>query len=107
MTNKVGDRFQITIDKAIREKLGVQPGDQAVEWIEDGRLVIAFLPRPHQESMLGILKRYSDRPIEPITDWQAVKERAWEARSREIMEVLEADSQRHRDDPADPTAAHG
>ena len=57
--------------------------------------------------MLGILKRYSDRPIEPITDWQAVKERAWEARSREIMEVLEADSRRHRDDPADSTVTHG
>ncbi len=107
MTNKVGDRFQITIDKVVREQLGVRPGDQAVEWIEDGRLVIAFLPRPHQESMLGILKRYSDRPIEPITDWQAVKERAWAARSREIMEVLDADSRRHREDSADSKMTRG
>ena len=44
MTNKVGERYQITIDKAVREKLGIQPGDQAVEWVEDGRLVIGFLP---------------------------------------------------------------
>lgn len=107
MTNKVGERFQITIDKSIREKLGVQPGDQAVEWIENGRLAVAFLPRPHHESLLGILKTMTGRTIEPITDWQAVKERAWEARSREIMEVLEADSRRHRDDPADPPVTQG
>jgi AbrB family looped-hinge helix DNA binding protein len=105
MTNKVGERFQITIDKVVREKLGVQPGDRAVEWIEDGRLVVAFLPPPHQESMLGILKKARGRPIEPITDWGALKERAWEARSREIMESLEADGRRHRHDPDDQAEA--
>lgn len=96
MPNIVGERFQITIDKKVREALGVHPGDQAMEWVEDGRLVVAFMPRPHNESMLGILKRYTDKPIEPITDWEAVKERAWAARSAEIMEVLRADSERHR-----------
>ena len=96
MPNVVGERFQITIDKQVRERLGIKPGDQAVEWVEDGRLVVAFLPRPHNESMLGILKKYAKGPIEPITDWQAVKERAWDARAAEIMESLEADSRRHR-----------
>ena len=48
--------------------------------------------------MLGILKRHTDRPIEPITDWRAVKERAWAMRAAEIMEVLAEDSARHRDD---------
>jgi len=37
MANVVGERFQITIDKKVREELGVQPGDQAVEFVEDGR----------------------------------------------------------------------
>lgn len=97
MPNVVGERFQITIDKKVREQLGVRPGDQAVEWVEDGKLVVGFLPRPHNESMLGILKQLSDRPIEPITDWDAVKERAWAARSAEIMEVLAEDSRRHRE----------
>jgi AbrB family looped-hinge helix DNA binding protein len=93
MTNKVGERFQITIDKAAREQLDVQPGDQAVEWVEDGRLVVAFLPRPHRESMLGILKTMTGRSIEPVSDWQALKDRAWEARSREIMASLDSDRQ--------------
>ena len=56
MPNVVGKRFQITIDKKVREELGIQPGDQALEWVEDGRLVVGFLPHPHSESMLGILK---------------------------------------------------
>ena len=96
MPNVVGERYQITIDKKVREELGIQPGDQAVEWVEDGRLVIAFMPRPSTESMLGILKRYTDKPIEPITDWEALKDRAWAARTAEIREVLRADSERHK-----------
>ena len=96
MPNVVGERFQITIDKKVREELGIQPGDQALEWVEDGRLLVAFMPRPHNESMLGILKRYRDKPIEPITDWEAYYDRAWAARSAEIRGVLEADSERHR-----------
>jgi AbrB family looped-hinge helix DNA binding protein len=95
MPNVVGERFQITIDKKIREELGIQPGDRAVERVENGRLVIDFAPRPHNESMLGILKKYGTGPIEPITDWQGFFDRAWLARGAELDEVLEADSRRH------------
>jgi AbrB family looped-hinge helix DNA binding protein len=93
MSNVVGERYQITIDKRVREQLGIEPGDRAVEWVEDGRLVVYFMPKPHNRSLLGILKQPGR---EPITDWQAVKERAWAARSAEIMEALKADSRRHR-----------
>lgn len=96
MSNVVGERFQITIDKKVREELGVQPGDQAFEWVEEGRLVVAFMPRAHNESMLGILKRYRDKPIEPITDWEAYFDAAWAARGAEIQAVLDRDSERHR-----------
>lgn len=96
MSNKVGERYQITIDKAAREQLGVQPGDQAIEWVEADKLVVSFV-RPHQESMLGILKKITGGTFEPITDWQAVKERAWAMRTAEIMEVLADDSRRHQD----------
>jgi len=95
MTNVVGERFQITIDKAVREELGIKPGDRAIERVEGGRLVIDFMPAPHRESMLGIFRR-PDLP--PITDWQEVKDRAWAARVEEIMEVLAEDSLRHAGD---------
>lgn len=95
MANIVGERFQITIDKAVREELGIKPGDRAIERAEGGRLVIDFMPAPHRRSLLGVLRRPGQPPI---TDWEAVKERAWAARVREIMEVLEEDSRRHADD---------
>ena len=53
MSNVVGERFQITIDKKVREQLGIEPGDRAVEWVEDGRLVVYFMPKPHSRSLLG------------------------------------------------------
>ena len=95
MANVVGERYQITIDKAVRDELGIQPGDLAMERIEDGRLVIDFVPKPHRESMLGWLKKRGYQ-IEPITDWQKLKDDAWAARTAEIMEVLDEDSRRHR-----------
>lgn len=48
----------------------------------------------HRTSLYGVLNQPG---MEPITDWQAVKDAAWTARSGEIMDVLEVDSRRHRD----------
>jgi AbrB family looped-hinge helix DNA binding protein len=95
MANVVGERFQITIDKAVREELGIRPGDRAIERAEGGRLVIDFVPAPHRESLLGILKQ-PGQPI--ITDWRGAKDRAWEARVEEIVEILAEDSRRHATD---------
>jgi AbrB family looped-hinge helix DNA binding protein len=85
MSNVVGERYQITIDKKVREQLGIEPGDLAIERVENGRLVVDFVPKPHNDSLLGILKQPG---MQPITDWQAFKESAWKSRSEEIMEVL-------------------
>lgn len=96
MANVVGERFQITIDKAVREQLDVAPGDLAVERVENGRLVVDFIPKRHNRSLLGALRPHLQGAIEPITDWDAYRERAWAMRSAEIMEVLREDSERHR-----------
>jgi AbrB family looped-hinge helix DNA binding protein len=82
MTNKVGDRFQITIDKAIRERLGVRPGDIAIERVEDGLLVVEFLPPIHDRSLRGILRR--DAVPSGSTNSAAEKDAAWSARAREL-----------------------
>ncbi len=94
MPNVVGERFQITIDKKVRERLGISPGDQAVEYVENGVLVVEFLPRPHDRSLRGILKRPDVPP--GTTDSAAEKEAAWAARSTEVTALLKADSERHR-----------
>ncbi len=53
----VGERGQITIEKRIRDKLGIRPKDIAIQHVEDGRLVVTFVPRyePHMRSLAGIL----------------------------------------------------
>ena len=94
MPNVVGDRFQITIDKKVREQLGIKPGDQAFEYIEDGLLIVEFMPRPHDRSLRGILKRPQVPP--GSTDSAAEKEAAWTARGAEVTAVLESDSRRNR-----------
>jgi AbrB family looped-hinge helix DNA binding protein len=91
MPNVVGDRYQITIDKRLRDQLGVKPGDLAIERIEDGRLVVSFGPRPHRNSLLGVLRRPE---AAPVGDWSDLLETARRARSAEIAESL-ASGQRH------------
>lgn len=51
----VGDRYQVVIERDVRRELGVHPGDRAVETVEDGRLVITFLPPRHRRSLQGRL----------------------------------------------------
>jgi len=97
MPNVVGERFQITIDKRVREELGIKPGDRAIERVEGGRLVIDFMPKPHRQSMLGWLKKRGYR-VEPIADWDAYFDKVWATRAAEIDEVLQEDSRRHRQD---------
>jgi AbrB family looped-hinge helix DNA binding protein len=85
MSNVVGDRFQITIDKRVRDELGVMPGDLAIERVEDGRLVVSFVPRPHRDSLRGVLRQPG---AAPIGDWPALMEDARRARSAEIVESM-------------------
>lgn len=87
MSNIVGERFQITIDKAVRRELGVKPGDLAVERIEDGRLVIDFIPARKRESLFGLFNRDG---VPPVNDWQALRESTWTERYRE-QQAKEAD----------------
>jgi AbrB family looped-hinge helix DNA binding protein len=94
MSNVVGERYQITIGKGVRDRLGVQPGDLAIERVEDGRLVVSFVPRAHRDSLLGILRKPGGVAIE---DWGAFLEDARRARSAEILTTLEDGSRSERD----------
>lgn len=75
MTSTVGERGQVTIEKAIREELGVYAGDQAVQRIENGRVVIEFVPAPHRRSLAGAL-RDKVRPVAEDEAWEAIRDRA-------------------------------
>ena len=76
--NRVGERGRITIEKAIREELGVSAGDESVQRIEDGRIVIEVIPARHSRSLAGVLRDKTRRRPED-EDWAALRKAAWEA----------------------------
>ena len=76
MPSRVGERGQITVEKAIREELAVYAGDQAVQWVEDGRLVVEFVPAPHERSLAGALADKVSRRPPDEEDWTAIVEAA-------------------------------
>lgn len=76
MSSRVGDRGQITIEKAIREELAIYAGDEAVQRVEDGRIVIEVIPGRHRRSLAGSLRSKITR--EPKDEsWSALRDAAW------------------------------
>jgi len=70
----VGERGQITIERAIRERLGIRPKDIAVQRVEDGRLVVEFIRphEPHMRSVAGVLGPSPGTDAEPLDVDEAV-----------------------------------
>jgi AbrB family looped-hinge helix DNA binding protein len=77
MASRVGERGQITIDKAIREELGIYAGDEAVQRVEDGRIVIDVVPGRHRRSLAGSLREAVRRWPEDES-WGVLRGRAAE-----------------------------
>ncbi len=75
MTSKVGERGQITIEKAIREELGIYAGDETVQRIEDGRIVIEVIAGRHERSLAGSLHDKIGRTPDDES-WPALRDAA-------------------------------
>lgn len=79
MSSRVGERGQITIEKAIREKLAIYAGDETVQRVEDGRIVIDVIPGRHRRSLAGSLRDKIGRT--PVDEsWDVLRQQAWETR---------------------------
>jgi bifunctional DNA-binding transcriptional regulator/antitoxin component of YhaV-PrlF toxin-antitoxin module len=78
MSNIVGSKGQVVIEKEIREHLGVRKGSVAVQRLMGDHVEIHFLPPPHRRSLKGSLAQYAKDSRVPPTDWDEVRERAWE-----------------------------
>ena len=76
MPSRVGERGQITIEKVIREELGIYAGDETVQRVEDGRIVIEVVPGRHRRSLAGAL-RNRVRRIPADESWEALRDAAW------------------------------
>lgn len=71
MSSRVGERGQITIERAIREELGIYAGDEAVQRVEDGRIVIDIVPGRRTGSLAGVLRdRVTRQP--PDETWNVL-----------------------------------
>jgi AbrB family looped-hinge helix DNA binding protein len=82
VASRVGERGQITIQKSIREQLGIYAGDEAVQRVEDGRIVIEVVPGRHRRSLAGSLKAKVGRRPEDES-WEALRRAAWETADRD------------------------
>jgi AbrB family looped-hinge helix DNA binding protein len=78
MSSRVGDRGQITIEKGIREELRIFAGDEAVQRVEDGKIVIELIPGRHARSLAGTLRDKRHRTPDDET-WEALRHAAWKA----------------------------
>jgi AbrB family looped-hinge helix DNA binding protein len=76
VSSRVGERGQITIEKSIREELAIYAGDEAVQRIQDGRIVIDVIPGRHRRSMAGSLRDKVGR-APPDESWRALRDAAW------------------------------
>jgi AbrB family looped-hinge helix DNA binding protein len=77
MTSRVGERGQITIEKTIREELEIYAGDETIQRVEDGRIVIEVVPGRHRRSLAGSLRDKVGRKPTDET-WEALREAAWQ-----------------------------
>lgn len=76
MTSRVGERGQITIEKAIREELAIYAGDETIQRVVDGRIVIEVVPGRHRRSLAGSLRTKVGRS--PADEsWDSLRDAAW------------------------------
>jgi AbrB family looped-hinge helix DNA binding protein len=77
MSNKVGLKGQVVIEKAIREKLGVKPGWQALQLLVDDHIEIYFVPPEHTSSLAGRLAKYDKGTLATSEDLRKARDKAW------------------------------
>ena len=77
MSTIVGTKGQITIEKEIRDTLGVQPGWRTIQRLEGERVVLEFLPPKHRRSLVGILEHATNIRIPAGEAFEAAVEQAW------------------------------
>jgi AbrB family looped-hinge helix DNA binding protein len=76
MASRVGERGQITIEKAIREELSIYAGDETIQRVEEGRIVIDVVPGRHRRSLAGALRGKVGR-MPKDEDWESLRDAAW------------------------------
>ncbi len=87
MSSVVGTKGQVTIEKEIRDTLGVQPGWRAIQRMEGDRVVLEFLPPKHRRSLAGALEHATTVRIPAGQAFEDAVEQAWADSAREGEEA--------------------
>lgn len=83
MSTLVGTKGQVTINKEIRDTLGIEPGWRAMQRLEGDRVVLEFLPPKHRRSLGGILKSKARVILPTPEDLEDAIDQAWTHVARE------------------------
>jgi hypothetical protein len=73
----------VTIEKEIREALGVRPGWRAIQRRIGNQVLITFRPPKHRRSLCGILSDPQGPRLQTDEEFQAAVERAWDEAAME------------------------
>jgi AbrB family looped-hinge helix DNA binding protein len=84
MSSLVGTRGRITIDKEIRQRLGLKPGWRVFQRIEGNTVVLEFSAPRHQRSSSGLLSGKTYRTFQTDDDLYAAIEDSWELIAQEV-----------------------
>jgi len=77
MASRVSKDGRITIDKEIRGQLSIHTGDEVIQRVEGGRLLVDVLPPRHNRSLAGTLRDKVTRWPEDDS-WEALRSAAWD-----------------------------
>jgi hypothetical protein len=77
MSSRVSKDGRITIDEAIREQLSIYAGDEAIQRVKEGNIVIDVLPPRHHRPLAGTLRDKVTRWPEDDS-WEALHAAAWD-----------------------------
>ncbi len=82
MATRVGARGQVTIEKSIRDALGVGKGWTVLQRLVDGHVELRFVPPPradrgHDRSLFGSLSKYAASGPKTEDEFHEATDRAW------------------------------
>lgn len=78
---KMTSKGQITVPKAVRERLELEPGDQVLFRLQDDRAVLARTP-----NFLDLAGVVPVPPEKRGASWDEIRREAWRARGKRLEE---------------------
>jgi bifunctional DNA-binding transcriptional regulator/antitoxin component of YhaV-PrlF toxin-antitoxin module len=77
VAHRVGADGEIVIEKAIRERLGIEPGWLALQTLVGDHVEVRFLPPEHDRSLKGSLAPFTSVRVAEGAAWDDARHSAW------------------------------